>query len=193
MSKLFIALIILLLLSTPSFGVKQALDSGRVRWTVHKSKINSNFTELYGKAAIPGPQGVMGPVGEQGSQGDPGVDGDRITETIVQFGSLPTTGALNGDLPVTSDWTITSNMVSCNPPGSIQVDIWKYTSATYPPDISDSITGSSPISLVTGIEQEDVILTGWSTTLTKGDKLRYVVDSSDTVEFCTIVLKGTSL
>jgi hypothetical protein len=75
--------------------------------------------------------------------------------------------------------------------GSIVVDIWKDTYANFPPTVADSITGSADPTITTATKGQSSTLTGWTTTITAGDILRFNVDSVTTIQRVTLALKVT--
>jgi hypothetical protein len=66
--------------------------------------------------------------------------------------------------------------------GSIVLDLWKDTYAGAPSTVADTITASAKPTLSSAIKSEDTTLTGWTTTLARGDWLRVHVDSAATVK-----------
>jgi hypothetical protein len=77
--------------------------------------------------------------------------------------------------------------------GSIVIDIWKctyaqYDNSTHPVD-GDSITAAAPPTITTAHKSQDSTLTGWTTTLSIGDVLRFHVDSCTSITQCAIRLK----
>lgn len=75
---------------------------------------------------------------------------------------------------VITKWRLLKSLPSGNV--SIVVDIWKDTYANWPPS-SDSICASDKPTLSTAEKNEGTSLTGWTTTITAGDTLRFNVDS----------------
>jgi hypothetical protein len=75
--------------------------------------------------------------------------------------------------------------------GSVQVDVWKDTYANWPPVDGDSITASAPIAISSGTKTEDATLTGWTTSVTRGDVIIFNVDSATTVTKVVLVLEFT--
>src|SRR5262245_18801188 len=61
--------------------------------------------------------------------------------------------------------------------GSLVVDIWKDTYANYPPTGADSITASAKPTISTATKAQSGTLTGWTTSVSAGDVLRFNVDS----------------
>lgn len=121
-------------------------------------------------------------------------DGNFVTTADVLQGALIFTlypeGAtgIAGDGEVPFDCTITGVRALADQSGSIQVDIWKDSYANFPPTNADSITASAPVTISSATKSEDLTLTGWTTTLSEGDLLRFNVDSVTSITRCLIVL-----
>ena len=75
--------------------------------------------------------------------------------------------------------------------GSAVVDIWKDTYASYPPTGADSITASAKPTISAATKSEDATLTGWATSISAGDTLRFNVDSASTITRLTLILTVT--
>jgi hypothetical protein len=105
-------------------------------------------------------------------------------------GSTITTG-IKGDLTVPFAGTITQATLLADQSGSIVVDIWKDTYANYPPTDADSITAAAPPTISSATKSQDSTLTGWTTSISAGDTLRFNVDSITTCTRVTLVLKIT--
>lgn len=120
----------------------------------------------------------------------------RLTDTtVIAFvidggGSTITTG-VKGDLPVPFGCTITEWTLLADQSGSIVVDIWKDTYANYPPTVADTITASAKPTISTATKGQSSTLTGWTTTITAGDTLRFNVDSITTCTRVVLALKVT--
>jgi hypothetical protein len=102
--------------------------------------------------------------------------GAEIADAVkVPFGPLP------------DDCTISAAYASADQDGAIVVDVW--ASSTWIPTDSDSITASAPITITaTGDESTDTTLTGWTTSLSAGDRLIFNVDSCTTITWCLVTL-----
>jgi hypothetical protein len=85
--------------------------------------------------------------------------------------------------------TIASARLFADKTGSIKVDIWKDTYANFPPTNTDTITGANEPTIASGVKDQDVTLTSWTTTLSAGDVLRYNVDSCVTITRCLVSLR----
>ena len=107
--------------------------------------------------------------------------------TIDGAGSAITTGSA-GFLRIPYDCTISAVDVVADQSGSIVVDVWKDSYANFPPTDADSITASAPPTLSASQKSTDATLTGWTTSLTKGDYLAFNVDSASTITKATVTL-----
>lgn len=82
------------------------------------------------------------------------------------------------------DCTITGWTGVADQTGSIEIDLRVETYANYSasiPDSGDSIVASAPIALSSAIKGTDTTLTGWTTSLTAGSVVRFVVNSISTI------------
>lgn len=125
---------------------------------------------------------------------DNGADWEMIAsgESAIEFvidggGSVITTG-IKGDVEVPFSGTIVACTMLADRSGSIVVDIWKKDYANFPPTDADSITAAAPPTIGATVKSQDTTLTGWTTALTKGQVLRYNVDSCIAIERCTVSL-----
>jgi hypothetical protein len=110
-----------------------------------------------------------------------------VSFVIDGGGSTIATG-IKGDLELPFAGEITAVRLLADQAGSIQVDIWKDTFASFPPTDADSITASAVPAISSGDRYEDTTLTGWTKTFSKGDILRFTVDSATGILRCTISL-----
>jgi hypothetical protein len=99
----------------------------------------------------------------------------------------PLTAGVKGWLRVPHTGTIVESFALPEQSGSVVVDLWKCTYADFDafsthPVNGDSITASAPISISSGTKASDTTLTGWTTTVTKGDIIAFNVDSATTIE-----------
>jgi hypothetical protein len=176
--------------------------------SVNQTYIFNNNTWIYNGYAwvlsggINGPQGPQGPVGPSGSNGTSGTSGatgptgpmgpvgatvGTIGITLNGNGANITTGSKGYiNVPYTCTivgWTLLSSTVS-----SILIDIEKSDYTTFPN--TTSIVGSATPSLVSVQKNNatNVGLTGWTTTITAGDILEYVVLSNTGTTYCNLNL-----
>lgn len=120
------------------------------------------------------------------------VDGKRKDgglEFVIDGGGIAITTGIKGDLEVPFACTIVSATLLCDQSGSIVVDVWKDTYANFPPTDADSITASAPPTVSSADKAQDTTLTGWTKSLSKGDILRFNVDSCTTITRATLSLK----
>ncbi len=115
---------------------------------------------------------------------------NTLTFVIDGGGSAITTG-IKGDIEVPFNCTIQQVTMLADQSGSIVVDIWKDTYANFPPTDADSITASAVPTISAATKSQDATLTGWTTSVSAGDILRYNVDSASTVTRVTVSLKVT--
>lgn len=85
------------------------------------------------------------------------------------------------DYIVPFDCTVVGGLILGDVSGSAVVDVWVDDPANAPPTDADSITAAAPLTLSTAIYDNDTTLTGWTTTLTAGQVIRFNVDSASTV------------
>lgn len=111
-----------------------------------------------------------------------------ITYIIDGGGSAITTG-VKGDLEIPFACTIQRATLLADQSGSIVIDIWKDTYANYPPTVADTITAAAKPTIAAATKSQDSTLTGWTTSVTAGDTLRFNVDSATTVTRVTLSLK----
>ena len=167
------------------------------------------FTGLQGTQGIQGLTGPQGPIGTgtQGVQGFQGLTGPQGLQGTGPQGLIGPVGATVGTIGITLNgnganittgsrgyinvpysctvvgWTLLSSTVS-----SILIDVKKSDYNTFPN--TTSIVGSATPSLVS-VQKNTAIstgLTGWSTTITTGDVLEYVVISNTNTIYCNLNL-----
>lgn len=114
----------------------------------------------------------------------------NLTYVIDNGDSVINTG-IKGDLVVPFACTINSWTILADVSGSIVVDIWKDTYANYPPTVADTITGSAKPTVSATNKNQSSTLTGWTTSITSSDILRFNVDSAATIKRITLVLSVT--
>jgi len=84
--------------------------------------------------------------------------------------------------------TITKCTMLADTTGSIVIDIWRDSYSNYPPDDTDSITASSPPTISSAIKSQDSTLSGWATSISAGDILRFNVDSCTDIRKLVLIL-----
>jgi hypothetical protein len=113
-----------------------------------------------------------------------------ITFTIDGGGSVPSTG-VKGDISVPYACTITGARMLADQSGSAVVNVWKDTYANYPPTVADKITASAPPTITSATKSDDTTLSGWTTSITAGDTLRFNLDSITTITRVVLILTVT--
>jgi len=121
----------------------------------------------------------------------------RGVESALEYvidaaGAAISTGVV-GDLEVPFDSYIEEVELLADRSGSIKIDIWADTYGNYPPTNADTITGGAEPEISAGTKDKDTTLTGWTRSLTKGQTLRFNVDSCTTITRVTISLKVTKI
>jgi hypothetical protein len=109
---------------------------------------------------------------------------------IFDGGGAAISGTPEVDIQVPAAGTITGWTILADVTGSATIDVRRTTYAGYPPTPSDSIVGSSPPTLASGVKAQGSP-TGWSTSLAAGDILRFRVTSVSTVTRLAVILNYT--
>lgn len=110
-------------------------------------------------------------------------------EFIIDGGGSAITTGIKGDLEIPFNCTIEQVTLLADQSGSIVIDIWKDTYANFPPTVADTITAAAKPTITTATKSQDATLTGWTKSITKGDILRFNVDSITTVQRVTLSLR----
>jgi len=119
--------------------------------------------------------------------------GNVVSYDTIQFiidggGTAIVTGE-KGHIIAPFDCVIKSVTTLLDQSGSIVVDLWKDVYANFPPTIADTIVASAKPTVSAATKAKDSTLTGWTTTVTKGDVIAYKVDSAATATRATISLE----
>lgn len=119
--------------------------------------------------------------------------GATAQEDIIGFvvdgaGSAITTGS-KGYREIPYACTINSWTILGKESGSCVVDVKRCTYAGFP--ATSSIAGSEKPTLSSAQKNQDTSLSTWTTSLSAGDILEFVVDSASTVTRITVSLKVT--
>lgn len=127
-----------------------------------------------------------------GVSGNPTISLDtRILTQTLPFilydgGSVISTG-LKASIEIPFSCTINQVTLLADQSGSIVVDLKKSTYASWP--TTSSIVASAPPTLSSAQKSQDSTLTGWTTSITAGDILEYIVTSATTVTRVTVNLR----
>lgn len=142
-----------------------------------------------------GPTGNTGPTGFTGPTGPSQVIG---LEMIVDgIGNVIGTG-VKGYLEVPFNMSLSQAVLLADETGSIVVDIWRCTFAQFDggvthPVVTDRITASAQPTISSATSSKDSTLSGWVTTLNKGDILAVNVISCTAIKRVTVSLSGVRL
>ena len=130
------------------------------------------------------------------ANGGTGITNDVTIVTIpfiIDGGGVTITTGLKGYLPVDFGCTIQAVTLLGDQSGSIVVNIWKCSYASFDPtttpSATDKITASAPPTITTAKKSQDTTLTGWNTTISAGDILAFNVDSVTSMTRVTLALK----
>lgn len=115
------------------------------------------------------------------AQGGTGSNSGNVNLFTIPFvigviGTALTTG-IKGWLEVPCNCTIVRSTLVSDQTGSVVVNIWKVPFASFPPTASNKITSTHPPTISAARSAQDTTLTGWTTSLSKGDILAFNVDS----------------
>ena len=116
-------------------------------------------------------------------------DAASAIEFVIDGGGSAITTGVKGFIEVPFAAVIVAVSLLADQSGSIVVDIWKDTYANYPPADADSITASAPPTITAATKSQDITLTGWTTTIARGDIIGFNVDSITDCERVTVSLK----
>lgn len=114
------------------------------------------------------------------------LSGQGMIGATAWGGGLPPSAGTKVAIQVPYAGTITSWQVIADQVGSIQFDVQRCSYANYPS--SASIVGSDPPKIVAAQKNEDTGLAGWTTSVSAGDILIFVVTSASTVTWATVML-----
>lgn len=110
---------------------------------------------------------------------------------VIDGGGSAITTGVKGDLYIPFGCTITANTLLADQSGSIVVNIWKVAFASYPATSGNKITASAPPTISSATNAQDTTLSGWTTSISAGDTLRFNVDSVSTITRVTLILTVT--
>jgi hypothetical protein len=116
-------------------------------------------------------------------------DDSVVINFIIGGGSVISVDE-KGHIEVPFAMTITGWTVLADQSGSIVVDVWKDTYASFPPTNAGSITGTEKPTLSSAQKNQDLSLTSWTTSVAAGDILDFEVESATTVQRVVVALRG---
>jgi hypothetical protein len=100
--------------------------------------------------------------------------------------TLPT--GIQGDVYIPFSGSITGVTILTDISGSMVMDIWRASYASYPPTAGNSICGGNYPTLVSAIKYQNTTLTSWTLGVTAGDILRFNINSVSSITRYTIEL-----
>ncbi|MFN8621169.1 MAG: hypothetical protein U0869_10535 [Chloroflexota bacterium] len=144
-------------------------------------------------ATLPGDTASGGATGKYADAGHrhPRLGDTFAAEFTIDGGGAAITTGIKGDIHFPFAWTINQVTLLADAAGSIVIDLWKASYASYPPTVANTITAAAKPTLATAAKSKDATLTGWTTAVAADDVLRINVDSAATVQRVLVALKGT--
>jgi len=118
------------------------------------------------------------------------VNSEATIEVVIGDGVNAITTGVAGDFEVPFNFVPTGWTIVADASGSIVVDLWKDTYANFPATVADTVTGTEKPTLSAAQKNQDLTLSTWGTSWTKGDWVRVNVDSTATVKRVIISIRG---
>jgi hypothetical protein len=135
---------------------------------IRRSASETKVSEILAGGA---PQITPGAATETGEAAD--------LEILLDGGGQPLAAGVKCDLPIDFACTVTSWTILGDQAGSIQIDLWKSTYATFPPVVGGSMPGSNASKpQATGAVKAQGSVAGWiQSAIAAGEIVRVNVDS----------------
>ena len=108
---------------------------------------------------------------------------------VIDGGGVPITVGEKVELLIPFSASIQSWYLLADRSGSVTVDIWKSSYATYPSTISNSITATARPFISNSIKNTSSTLTGWNTNIARNDTLKFYVSASSTIQRVNLTLE----
>ena len=123
------------------------------------------------------------------------IAGDETGTVNISFiidggGSVPSTGS-KGYLEIPFACTITGWTILGNASGSAVVDVKRSTYSGFP--TTSSIAGTEKPTLSSAQKNQDLSLTTWTTSISAGDILEFVLDSVATCKLLVVSIRATKV
>lgn len=173
---------------TTDLAGKQPLDATLTSLAAYNTNgiVTQTAADTFTGRTVTGTTNHINVTNGNGVSGNPTLDlAPRFTDGAITFvingGTAVTTGVKRAYTRAPFDATITGWEIVADASGSIVVDVWKDTYANFPPTVADTITASAKPTLSSVQKNTSTTLTGWNTTVTKGDYFEINVDSVTTV------------
>lgn len=179
--------------AAPTIGLGTAAAAGAASTIIRSDATILAFDATNPAASTPGNAAAVGvaTVAARRDHAHPRLLDTFDVAFIIDGGGSAITTGVKGDLALDFSATINQVTLLADQSGSIVVDIWKDTYANYPPTVADTITASAKPTISSATKSKDSTLTGWTTTVSSGDTLRFNVDSATTVTRVVVILKMT--
>jgi hypothetical protein len=114
-----------------------------------------------------------------------------IQFSVDGAGSAIATGTQTAKVVIPYNCTVTKATVLADQSSNTTVDIWMEDYTNYPPTIADTIVAAAKPTLSGAAKSEDSTLTGWTTSLVKGEILYFTVDTNSAATHLDIILTTT--
>lgn len=128
-----------------------------------------------------------------GGLGFSGANSLQITQNsrlrIISVVLAPMAAALKQDYVMPFSAQLTRVTLLADVTGSCVIDIWKAPFASYPPTVANTIIVGAKPTISSSNKFQTSTLTGWTTTITANDCLRFNVDSVTTIGRLTVALE----
>ncbi len=124
-----------------------------------------------------------------------GLDNTKIAGIafIIDGGGATIASGLKGYLEIPFSCSINRASMFTDRTASMIVDIWSDTYANFAPTVGDTITGTSPLTIVAGSKIQDTVLGGWTASIAAGNVIAFNVNSCTSAQRATVSLKVTKL
>lgn len=161
---------------------------------MHRLKALASVLVLVAALALPASGQNVPPsataVQQTSSAGASGTTASEIDYIIDGGGSaISASAATYGYLLIPFTCTIKSASLLADQSGSIVVDIWVVAFSSFPPTVSNTITASDLPTLSSAQSEQDLTLTGWTTSIAANSVVAFHVNAgASTVTRVTVAL-----
>ncbi len=108
---------------------------------------------------------------------------------VIDGGNTPILVGEKAEILIPFNCTIQSWALLADRSGSATVEVWKSTYAAYPPTSASSIVGSAKPSISSNVKNTSSTLTGWTTSISKNDTIKFYVSESSTIQRLNLTLE----
>jgi hypothetical protein len=106
-------------------------------------------------------------------------------------GEYPISNGVKGTLWFDYAFTITDWVVLADQDGDIELDVWKSTYASFPPNATNSIVGTNNPVITSAQKGRALNMGGWTTSVAAGSALTFYVVECSAITRATLILKIT--